>query len=129
MLLTGPNDVEKSSVVVLLSNFFIRMGWSSLFLDLDVDYGIISLPGSVATGILNDHWNINEEISYKSTVVFYFGHLSPREDIRYYKTLIERLANVLKNEKNRDLEEKIKGFHINTIGLVDGLGYELLLHQ
>lgn len=129
ILLTGPIDSGKSTLTRLLSNLSFRMGWKTAIVDLDVDQGILTLPGCISAALLDKPWDIENGISTESLIAFYYGHIKTNEAIEQYRALVEKLASILEKKTTLSHETASLGMFINTIGLVDGIGYELLLHQ
>lgn len=62
-------------------------------------------------------------------LVYFLGHVSPSENQELYTVLMGRLAGLLQQRATTS-GPKIKsaGMIVNTMGWVDGLGYQLLLH-
>lgn len=61
-------------------------------------------------------------------VVFYYGGVSPSENADLYRHCVERLADVVEERARRDPVAGSSGIVVNTMGWVEGLGYDLLLH-
>lgn len=61
-------------------------------------------------------------------VVFYYGSASPSENADLYRHCVERMADVVDERAKRDPVAGSSGILVNTMGWVEGLGYELLLH-
>ena len=60
--------------------------------------------------------------------VFYYGDISPSDNPQLYRHLVEQLAVVLAKRAELDPRANAAGHIINTMGWVEGLGLELLLH-
>merc|ERR1712193_506826 len=45
VLFAGPNDSGKSTLIKILTNFSVRMGWQPTLVDLDIDQGFLTVPG------------------------------------------------------------------------------------
>ena len=55
--------------------------------------------------------------------------MTPNDNPALYRYQIERLAGLLDRRSNISSLVRASGYIINTMGWIDGLGYELLLHS
>jgi polyribonucleotide 5'-hydroxyl-kinase len=129
ILLAGPNDSGKSTLIKILSNLSVRMGWKPTVVDLDVDQGILTVPGCVSAAILEQPWDIEKGLPFESLIAFYFGYLKPTEASYYFKTLFEHLACVLEKRNNISPDTNSSATYINTMGFANEVSYEQLLNQ
>jgi polyribonucleotide 5'-hydroxyl-kinase len=72
-----------------------------------------------------------EEVGFpgEPPLVFYYGSCSPSENPSLYKHCVERLAAVLNDRCSKDPAARAAGMIANSMGWVEGLGYDLLLHS
>ena len=56
------------------------------------------------------------------------GNVSPGDNASLYQYQVERLAGLLDQRTNVKPRNLASGFIVNTMGWIDGQGYELLLH-
>lgn len=61
-------------------------------------------------------------------LVYFFGQNSPKDNVELYKILVSNLAAKVNARLERDSDAKASGIIVNTCGLVDGVGYDALLH-
>merc|ERR1712217_414926 len=122
-------DSGKTSLVRIISNLSIRMGWKIALVELDVDQGSLAVPGCVSAAVLKKPWDIEEGLPTESPIVFYYGHLSPEEAPEHFKELTKRLANVVVKKISMNKESKPIGMLINTPGWIEGSGNQFLIYQ
>lgn len=96
--------------------------------DLDIGQGGITTPGSIGATPIEVPVDIEEGLPVEVPIVFYYGHTSAHEHFELYKTLVEQLAGMLDKRAKLSTKTAASGMMINTMGWVDGLGFELLLH-
>ena len=68
--------------------------------------------------------------SQENALTFFYGHASPSENIQHYKLVVERMAAVLESflDSKTNPTAAASGVFVNTMGWIDGDGYDLLLH-
>lgn len=126
-MVVGPNDVGKSTLCRILLNYAVRLGRRPLYADIDVGQGSISIPGTIATILIERPASIEDGFSQTAPLVFHFGHKSPSDNTTLYSTVISKMAEVtLESLTNK--RTKYSGMVINTCGWVKGSGYRNLLH-
>mmetsp|Transcript_11477 Transcript_11477/g.10406 ORF Transcript_11477/g.10406 Transcript_11477/m.10406 type:complete len:440 (+) Transcript_11477:13-1332(+) len=129
VLVVGDADNGKSTTVRTLASYAARLDRVPIVVDLDVGQNNISIPGTVsAVQIDKSSINIEEVFSHNMPLVYYFGHVTPNENIELYKLLVDILFSNIKERMNNDLDTKSSGIIVNTCGWVDGVGYDLILH-
>lgn len=128
-IVVGPTDAGKSSLCKILLNYAVRSGWGPTFADLDIGQGAITVPGCVAATPVEAPIDIEEGILTDAPIVYYSGSVSPSENPALYRHVVERLAAVLQNRTEKDSASRTAGLIINSMGWVENLGYELLLHS
>jgi polyribonucleotide 5'-hydroxyl-kinase len=128
-MLVGPTDSGKSTICKILANYAVRCGSSPLFVDLDVGQGSLTVPGCVSACAVEHPVDVEEAVfPGEPPVVFYVGSASPSENADLYRHCVERLASVVEERERRDAAAGASGILVNTMGWVEGLGYDLLLH-
>ncbi|KAK9842588.1 hypothetical protein WJX81_007645 [Elliptochloris bilobata] len=128
-IVVGPTDVGKSSLCKLLLNYAVRYGFAPTAVDLDIGQGGIAAPGSIAATPVEAPVDVEEGLPVEVPLVYFYSHVSPADNPELYKFLVERLAALLDRRAEANAEVRAAGMVINTMGWVDGLGYELLLHS
>jgi polyribonucleotide 5'-hydroxyl-kinase len=130
VMLVGPTDSGKTSLSKLFLGWSARQGYSPIFVDLDIGQGSITIPGMLSQVSITLPIPLGqEEFSNNQPLVYFYGHVTPSENVKLYKLQIAHLSNDLNKKFEKDINAKYSGIIINTCGWVDGLGYELLLYS
>ena len=128
-MIVGPTDSGKSTLSKILLNYAVRAGWAPTFADLDIGQGAITVPGCISATPVEAPIDIEEGLATDAPLVYYYGHLTPSDNSALYKRLVERLAAVLDARATADPATRAAGMVINSMGWVEALGYELLIHS
>lgn len=94
---------------------------------LDVGQGNISIPGTIASLLIERPAPIDGHFSQLAPLVIHYGHKSP-ENHELYKICVSSLADITSERLKEDKRTMASGIVINTCGWVKGAGYQLLLH-
>jgi len=130
VILVGPTDSGKTSLSKFFLNYSARKGHQPIFVDLDIGQGSITVPGMIAAVSVDKPIAIGkEEFSAAVPLVYFYGHVTPSENVKLYKLQISNLANDINQKFEQNEAAKSSGLIINTCGWVDGLGYELLIYS
>ncbi|CAG9463671.1 unnamed protein product [Pedinophyceae sp. YPF-701] len=127
VLVVGNMDAGKSTLIRTLASWGVRTGWHPTVVDLDIGQGAVGVPGSIGAVTLEEPVDIEEGAPSEPPLAFYFGHVTPSDNMPVYKALVEQLAGVLERRDSADPLAKASGWLINTMGWTDGEGYDLLL--
>lgn len=128
VIVVGPTDSGKSSLCRMLLSWACKQGWKPTFVDLDIGQGSITIPGCIAATPIEMPIDAVEGIPLEMPIVYFYGHTTPSVNADLYKTLVKELAQTLERQFSGNAESRAAGMVINTMGWVEGLGYELLLH-
>jgi polyribonucleotide 5'-hydroxyl-kinase len=128
VIVVGPTDSGKSTLTKMLLSWAAKQGWRPTFVDLDVGQGSITIPGSIAAAPIEMPLDPVEGFPLDMALVYYYGHASPNMNVELYKALVKELAQVLEKQFVGNPESRAAGMVINTMGWIEGIGYELLLH-
>jgi len=128
VVLVGPTDVGKSSINRILLNYSVRAWRQPIYVELDVGQGDISIPGSIGALVMERVIDLEDEFSANSILSYFYGHVTPSDNIKLYKKVTTALAKAVDQKFEEDEKVRISGMMINTIGWVEGVGYELLQH-
>jgi polyribonucleotide 5'-hydroxyl-kinase len=130
VMLVGPTDSGKTSLSKLFLSYGVRKGHQPTFVDLDIGQGSITVPGMAAAVAITQPIPIGqEEFSTNAPLAYFYGHVTPSENVKLYKMQIANLAQDINQKFQKNEAARTSGLIINTCGWVDGLGYELLLHS
>ena len=144
IMLVGPTDAGKSTICKILINYAVRCGSYPMFVDLDIGQGSLTPPGCVSACVAEHPIDIEESrFPGEPPVVYYVGSASPSENPDLYRHCVERLADVVDERETRCHRQNAEnasgasaasgtvacgGIVVNTMGWVEGLGYELVVH-
>eukprot|EP00276_Gloeochaete_wittrockiana_P014102 CAMPEP_0184333008 /NCGR_PEP_ID=MMETSP1089-20130417/2094_1 /TAXON_ID=38269 ORGANISM="Gloeochaete wittrockiana, Strain SAG46.84" /NCGR_SAMPLE_ID=MMETSP1089 /ASSEMBLY_ACC=CAM_ASM_000445 /LENGTH=431 /DNA_ID=CAMNT_0026656627 /DNA_START=221 /DNA_END=1516 /DNA_ORIENTATION=+ len=128
VMLVGPTDSGKSSLSRILLGYAVRRGRRPTFVDLDIGQGQISIPGCIAATPIDRPVDVQEGFNHAIPLVYFYGHVTPTENAKHFKLVVSRLAEHLISRTATEPVIRSSGMIINTMGWVDGLGYDLLLH-
>ncbi|RGB29078.1 Pre-mRNA cleavage complex II protein Clp1-domain-containing protein [Rhizophagus diaphanus] len=139
VMIVGPEDVGKTSLSKLLLSYAIRHGRQPLFINLDSNEGSITMPGTLTATPINHIIDVEEGFGSSATtapsfsssfmpMVFYYGYPDPSENIKLYKVLTKKLADNVSRRLVEDEVARVSGIVIDTSGLVDSTGYEIIQH-
>mmetsp|Transcript_13309 Transcript_13309/g.22894 ORF Transcript_13309/g.22894 Transcript_13309/m.22894 type:complete len:336 (+) Transcript_13309:365-1372(+) len=129
VMLVGPVDVGKSSLSKLLVGYAVRRGRRPIFVDLDIGQGQITIPGVIAATPVERPVHPVEGFSYAVPLAYYYGHANPTENPKLLKALVSRLANQVHTRLQQDPVGRSSGLILNTMGWVEGLGYDILVYS
>jgi len=128
-IVVGPTDAGKSTLSRILINYAVRSGWEPTFVDLDIGQGELVPPGNIAACPIHVPIDVQEGYLAETPLAYYYGHVSPSHNSEHYRCIVECLADTLDKRAERDPQAAASGLIINTMGWIDGLGYDLLLHS
>jgi polyribonucleotide 5'-hydroxyl-kinase len=61
-------------------------------------------------------------------LAYYYGFENPSENVKLYKLVSSQLAKAIRNRMTVDDECRTSGFIIDTAGLIDQVGYDIIQH-
>ncbi|XP_023533688.1 protein CLP1 homolog [Cucurbita pepo subsp. pepo] len=128
VIVVGPTDSGKSTLSRMLLSWAAKQGWKPTFVDLDIGQGSITIPGCIAATPIELPIDPVEGIPLEMPLVYFYGHTTPSNNVDLYKVLVKELAQVLERQFTGNAESRAAGMVINTMGWIEGVGYELLLH-
>ncbi|KAK9107758.1 hypothetical protein Syun_023769 [Stephania yunnanensis] len=128
VIVVGPTDSGKSTLSKMLLSWAAKQGWKPTFVDLDIGQGSITIPGCIAATPIEMPIDSVEGLPLEMALVYYFGHTTPSVNAELYKVLVKELAQTLERQFSGNAEARAAGMVINTMGWIEGVGYELLLH-
>lgn len=128
VVVVGPTDSGKSTLSRMLLSWAAKQGWKPTFVDLDIGQGSITIPGCIAATPIEMPIDPVEGIPLEMPLVYFYGHTTPSTNADLYKGLAKELARTLERQFTGNAESRAAGMVINTMGWIEGLGYELLLH-
>ncbi|PKA47635.1 Protein CLP1 like [Apostasia shenzhenica] len=127
VIVVGPTDSGKSSLCRMLLNWACKRSWIPTFVDLDVGQGSTTIPGCIAASPVELPLDAFGGMPTEMPAVYFYGHTRASANVELYKVLMKELAQTLERRFSCLSDHKAAGMVINTMGWVEGLGYELLL--
>ena len=132
LLIVGPADVGKSSLSKILINYAARQAWSPLFIDLDLGQNAISVPGTISAAPIDHPINPFEDgahVKSEMPLSYFFGDVTVTENSKeHYKFLVDKIAEMMEARNSKNEHARHSGCIVNTMGWIEGLGLELILH-
>ncbi|KAL9269625.1 CLP1-like protein [Drosera capensis] len=128
VIVVGPTDSGKSTLSRMLLSWAAKQGWKPTYVDLDIGQGSLTIPGCIAATPIELPIDPVEGIPLEMPLVYYYGHATPSVNVDLYKVIVKELAQTLEKQFAGNAESRAAGMVINTMGWVEGTGYELLLH-
>ncbi|ORY64801.1 mRNA cleavage and polyadenylation factor IA/II complex [Pseudomassariella vexata] len=140
ILVAGPANTGKTSLVKMLAGWATRMGHQPMVVNTDAAQGMLSLPGTLSAAVFATIMDITTEwggipssgpvaTPIKLPLAYYYGLSSPDENLRLFKSLLSRLAVAATSRLAEDPDVKKTGMLIDTRtpNAAKG-GYDLLAH-
>lgn len=141
VLVVGPNNSGKTSLVKLLTAYATRMGRQPLVVNTDNREGMLSVPGSLTATVFASMIDVEEgwgssptsgpsPVPVKLPLCYYYGLPSPEDNTKLFKPVITRLALAAMSRLADDKEVRETGMIIDTPGIISqGKNhYDLLSH-
>ncbi len=141
VMVVGPNNSGKTSLVKILAGYAVRMGRSPVVVNTDPAEGMLSLPGSLSATVMSTLMDIEEgwgsspasgpsQTPVKLPLVYWLGLGSPEEDTKIFKPVCSRLALAVTGRLDEDEEVKRSGIIVDTSGISSAgkNSYEVLSH-
>jgi polyribonucleotide 5'-hydroxyl-kinase len=141
VLVVGPENAGKTSVVRILTAYVVKAGRQPVVVNLDPRQGMLSVPGSLTASTFASILDVEEgwgsspisgpsPVPVKMPLVYHYGLASPEEG-RTFRPLVTRMALAVTSRLEEDAEAKTTGCIIDTPGAIShGKGgvYENIQH-
>ncbi|XP_020961286.1 protein CLP1 homolog [Arachis ipaensis] len=128
MIVVGPTDSGKSTLLRIFLSWAAKQGSKPTFVDLDIRQGSIMIPGCNAATPIEMHIDPIDGITLEMPLVYFFGHTTPSNNVELYKVLVKELRGMLERQFAGNTKSRASGIVMNTMGWIEGVGYDLLLH-
>lgn len=141
VLVVGPTNSGKTSLVKLLTAYALRMGRQPMVINTDSREGLLSIPGSltatpfasiidVEQGWGSSPTSTSSPVPVKLPLCYYYGLPSPEDNTKLYKPIVTRLALAATSRLTDDPAIKATGMIIDTPGVISQGkgGFDLISH-
>lgn len=141
VLIVGPQNSGKTSLVRVLTAYATKMGGQPLVVNTDNRVGLLSVPGSLTATVITSILDVEEgfgsssmsapsPIPIKQPLCYYYGLPSPEDNPKLYKSVLSRLALSSTSRLKDDPEVRKTGMIIDTSGVISQgkNNYDLLSH-
>jgi polyribonucleotide 5'-hydroxyl-kinase len=140
VLVVGPSNSGKTSLVKMLTGWATRMGKQPLVVNTDASQGMLSLPGTLSAAVFATLMDITTEwggtpssgpagIPVKLPLAYYYGLEQPEDNVKLFKSLLSRLAAASTNRLSEDPDVKSSGMLIDTSAVnASKPNYDILSH-
>jgi len=138
VLVVGPADSGKTSLVKVLTAYAVKLGRSPILVDLDTSINMLSVPGTIAASPMTPETitplaNASCSIFPSTTpLVFWNGCLDLSVNIDLYKAQLDEMGKCIdeRNDGNEShvVDARASGIIVNGFGWIDDEGYKLMLH-
>jgi polyribonucleotide 5'-hydroxyl-kinase len=138
VLIIGPDDAGKTSLVKILASYAIKQGHQPLLVNLDPREGMSTVPGTLSAMPLTSVLDVVDgfgnatttgmtELTPRIPLSYCFGSEDPSRNLKYYKLLMTRLSLAAASRASKDAAQRQGGMLIDTSGLIDqAKGYDLI---
>ncbi|KAI1386638.1 Clp1-domain-containing protein [Hypoxylon trugodes] len=140
VLVVGPPNSGKTSLVKMLTGWATRMGRQPLVVNTDCHEGMLALPGSLSAAVFATIMDITtawggtpssgpNAVPVKLPLAYSFGLEQPESNMRLFKRILSRLAVATTSRLAEDPDVKKSGLLIDTggVGVAKG-SYDHIAH-
>ncbi|CAH2285303.1 polyribonucleotide 5 -hydroxyl-kinase Clp1 [Pelobates cultripes] len=129
VLLAGPSDAGKSTLCRILLNYAVRIGRQPTLIELDVELGSVSVPGTVGALCVEKTADIERGFSDRAPDIYHYGSTTPTSNVMLYNKITSRLAEEFNRQCDSNRLTSSSGCIINTGPYERDPGYESLIHM
>jgi polyribonucleotide 5'-hydroxyl-kinase len=109
VLITGSSYSGKTTLCYILLNYAVKLGWTPLFVDLDLS-NEISVPGAVAAAIAD--YVVPNEYMIDTSISIFHGNMNNEINFHLYEKQINEMSKLVSNKLSAELELFKKKFNI-----------------
>ena len=100
ILVTGSNQSGKSTLCKILVNYSLKLGWTPLLCDLDLNNNEISPPGNISAALVEEPLPNDDLI--QTSINFFHGNTQPIT-LEFYERQIGEMAAKVEEKMEADL--------------------------
>ena len=140
VLVVGPGNSGKTTMVRSLSAYATRMGDQPLVVNLNPDEGMLTLPGTLSAAVFASMMDVEARqgwgaapasgpgsIPPKVPIVHFLGRQTPEEDVAFYRDMITAMADSVSERLSGDESVRRSGLIIDTAAVNHGSQVALAL--
>lgn len=141
VLVLGPDNAGKTSLVRFLTGYAQRSGWQPLVVNLDPKDGMLTIAGTLSAASFTSIIDVEEgwgssptngptPVPVKLPLVYYYGLADPEESPDHFKPIVGRLALSVRSRLSEDNDARQAGCIIDTPGTISQgkRGYDVIQH-
>ena len=141
ILVVGPENAGKTSLVKLLTAYTTRSGRQPITVNLDTKEGMLTLPGSLSAAAFSSIIDVEEgwgssptngpsQVPVKLPLVYHYGQANPEDNTHIFKPIVTRLALSVLSRLQEDGEVREAGCIVDTPGVISQGkgGYGVIQH-
>ncbi|KAK5658349.1 hypothetical protein OQA88_2325 [Cercophora sp. LCS_1] len=145
VMVCGPQNTGKTSLVRTLAGLATRMGSQPLVANLDPGEGLLCLPGTVSAAEFGTLMDVEDPqggfgirctpssgpsaVPVKVPIVYYFGREKVEDDVQHWRDLTSKLASSVRAKVNHNMETRASGVLLDIPALdMENGGMDLLVH-
>ena len=141
VLVVGPENAGKTSLVKLLTAYATRSGRQPVTVNLDTKEGMLTIPGTLSAAVFSSIIDMEEgwgssptngpsQVPVKLPLVYYYGQANPEDNTQIFKPTVTRLALSVMSRLQEDAEARETGCIVDTPGVISQGkgGYEIISH-
>lgn len=115
VLVAGPADSGKSTIVRQLLAYATRMEWKPTLVDMDLGAGMIGVPGSFGAALIDEPPPINAALAEAQALHYFYGSMNPNNNKELMQLLLGQLAMNINARQGMQEHERCSGCIINTM--------------
>ena len=141
VLVLGPDNAGKTSLVRFLTGYAQRSGWQPLIVNLDPKDGMLTIPGTLSAASYTSIIDVEEgwgssptngptPVPVKIPLVYHYGLADPEENPGHFKPIAGRLALSVRGRLSDNNDARQAGCVIDTPGTISQgkRGYDIIQH-
>jgi polyribonucleotide 5'-hydroxyl-kinase len=110
ILITGSNASGKTTLCHILLNYAIKLGWTPVYVDLDLS-NEISVPGAISSTIVD--FVVPNDYMIDNSISLFHGNLNNDINFFLYEKQINEMAKLVNSKLNAELQTFKKKYNLN----------------
>ncbi len=111
VLITGTSHSGKTTLCHILLNYAVKLGWTPLYVDLDLS-NEITVPGNLSAAVID--YPIPNDFLIDSAISLFHGNPNNEINFYLYEKQISEMANIIKSKMENELEIFKKKLNIHS---------------